>query len=110
MGVCNKMDYTLLMKQLVGRQVGPQDNVPIDLDKITRHDVPITGLALSLKESYGSCRALVFLEGPNLVGTAKEWYSLDVARREYRELVEKFKQGRYKINVYDGKVVVTLLG
>lgn len=84
----------------------------VDVSKIQRHEKPITGLELHLTEwPGGSVSASVSLEGFSAQQyQVYRWNSRAEAEREFSTIVEKFKLGKYRIDIYDNeKVEVTLL-
>jgi len=101
------------------KQIGKRTKIDVDSNKIIRHESKITGLELYLSEDRSGISAKVSLNGFNDRSySIRRWSSLDQpreeylkqARREYQEILKKFRNGEYKIDVYgDGKVEVTLL-
>lgn len=95
---------------LVGKIIR-KDKIELDLNKIEKHDVIPRGLELHLTDFGHKISASIHLEGySNRVYSIKNFKSIEQAKREYSDMLIKFRKDLYKIHCYsNGEVEVEFL-
>ncbi len=88
-----------------------QHIIPVDMSKVTRHEVELTGLELVLEENdgmfYATLRARKY---PQNLGNVKTWEFRAQAEREFRRIVEAFGRGDYTLHLYNnGEIKVDVV-
>ena len=80
--------------------------IAIDESKIERHPAKLEGLELALDESDGTFFATLKVRGYVWsFGNVSQWDKNDVAKKEFKKMVEAVANGHYKIDLYEGKPV-----
>ncbi len=88
-----------------------KDKIGLDLNKIEKHEVEPKGLELHLTDFGHKISAAMYLEGySNSVYSIKNFKDIEQAKKEYSNMLVKFRKGEYKIHCYsNGKVNVEFL-